>query len=321
MEVNVGVLNKLTAGAGALVMSLALLALPAAAAGKPDHAGEGGAKGAPPGNNGTVKIDGVPFDTAPGAPNRNEPHVPCDFRVEFYNYEEGSTWNVTFEAWRPPGDRAASQVVVASGRANDGAFHGMDLNDDPASGANAEGIDHREEYRLAFPDLEPHPQQGFHVKATAVVDDPDPRGAEKKHKVFWVAPCEEASPTSSTQVGGAGEEDEEQGESGEQTSTTSKKANRATQQENQQVDTDTPAEVSTEVLFRTVERPARAAAPASPQVLGVAIERPQPPAAQQLARTGSGSPALVPLALALIAVGLSVTLAASDRRARANLRQ
>lgn len=76
-------------------------------------------EGAPPGNIGTVKIDGVPFDASPGAANRNEPHVPCDFRIEFYNYEEGSTWNVTFEAWSPTGAHSSEQVVVETGRAND----------------------------------------------------------------------------------------------------------------------------------------------------------------------------------------------------------
>jgi hypothetical protein len=33
----------------------------------------------PPGNNGTVKIDDVPFDDLPN----NEPHVGCTFQVDF----------------------------------------------------------------------------------------------------------------------------------------------------------------------------------------------------------------------------------------------
>ncbi|HEV8374234.1 MAG TPA: hypothetical protein VGR68_13625, partial [Actinomycetota bacterium] len=39
----------------------------------------------PPGNNGTIKVDGVPFDDAPD----NEPHVGCTFQVDFYGYDEG----------------------------------------------------------------------------------------------------------------------------------------------------------------------------------------------------------------------------------------
>src|SRR5262245_66365180 len=38
----------------------------------------------PPGNNGTIKIDGEVFDDAPN----NEPHVGCTFQVDFYGYDE-----------------------------------------------------------------------------------------------------------------------------------------------------------------------------------------------------------------------------------------
>ncbi len=39
----------------------------------------------PPGNNGTVKVDGVEFDTTPG----NEPHVDCIFQIDFYGFDAG----------------------------------------------------------------------------------------------------------------------------------------------------------------------------------------------------------------------------------------
>ncbi len=39
----------------------------------------------PPGNNGTIKIDGAAFDDAPN----NEPHVGCTFQVDFYGFDEG----------------------------------------------------------------------------------------------------------------------------------------------------------------------------------------------------------------------------------------
>ena len=46
------------------------------------------------GNNGTVKIDGVEFDTHPD----NEPHVGCIFQVDFYGFDVTSpTGFVTFE--------------------------------------------------------------------------------------------------------------------------------------------------------------------------------------------------------------------------------
>src|ERR687897_729677 len=39
----------------------------------------------PPGNNGTVKIDDIPVDDHPD----NQPHVGCQFQVDFYDYDEG----------------------------------------------------------------------------------------------------------------------------------------------------------------------------------------------------------------------------------------
>jgi hypothetical protein len=52
----------------------------------------------PPGNNGTIKIDDIPFDDLPN----NEPHVGCTFQVDFYGYDEGDLdAQVTFEAHPP----------------------------------------------------------------------------------------------------------------------------------------------------------------------------------------------------------------------------
>ena len=34
----------------------------------------------PPGNNGTVKVDGEPWDSTPN----NEPHPGCTFEIDFY---------------------------------------------------------------------------------------------------------------------------------------------------------------------------------------------------------------------------------------------
>ena len=56
-------------------------------------AGPAGAQADPPGNNGTVKIDGVEFDDHPD----NEPHVGCEFQVDFYGFDEGDLYaDVTF---------------------------------------------------------------------------------------------------------------------------------------------------------------------------------------------------------------------------------
>ena len=44
-----------------------------------------GRRADPPGNNGTVKVDGVVFDDHPD----NEPHVGCVFQIDWYGFDEG----------------------------------------------------------------------------------------------------------------------------------------------------------------------------------------------------------------------------------------
>ena len=137
---------------------------------------KGKAKGKPPGNNGTVKIDGVPLKGGKG----NEPHVACDFNVEFYNFDEGDQADfmatVTFELQAPTlrdGDKKDGQTLLT-----DQVY----IGEDPAGGGN--DLDASESYSLDFTGIEAHPKQGYHVKLT--VNAPGSQGADKKHKVFWV---------------------------------------------------------------------------------------------------------------------------------------
>jgi hypothetical protein len=127
----------------------------------------------PPGNNGTIKIDDVPFDDAPD----NEPHVGCTFQVDFYGFDEGDLFaDVTFEAHPPTGP---VQVLLT-----DRVFIG---EDDNAGGGSQAGLDASATYTLDFDGIEPHPNQGFHVKLTIHADGS--QGADTKHKVFWVTGC------------------------------------------------------------------------------------------------------------------------------------
>jgi hypothetical protein len=127
----------------------------------------------PPGNNGTIKIDGEAFDDDPG----NEPHVGCKFQVDFYGFDEGDlVADVTFEAHPPTGP---DQVLLT-----DAVFIG---EDDNSGGGSEAGLDASETYTLDFEGIEPHPQQGFHVKLTIEADGS--QGADVKHKVFWVEDC------------------------------------------------------------------------------------------------------------------------------------
>jgi hypothetical protein len=136
----------------------------------------------PPGNNGTVKIDDVPFDDAPN----NEPHVGCEFQVDFYGFDQGNlNADVTFESHPPTGP---VQVLLT-----DTVFIG---EDDNSGGGSEAGLDASATYTLDFTGIQPHPNQGFHVKLTVHADGS--QGADTKHKVFWTTGCGGVSPTTTT---------------------------------------------------------------------------------------------------------------------------
>jgi hypothetical protein len=138
----------------------------------------------PPGNNGTVKIDGVAFDDHPD----NEPHVGCIFQVDWYGFDEGDLFShVTFEVHPPTGK---PQVIL-----EDDVFIG---EDDNSGGGSEAGLDASETYDLSalLAGFEQHPQQGWHVKLT--VNNDGSQGADVKHKVFWVSGCETPPPTTTT---------------------------------------------------------------------------------------------------------------------------
>ena len=132
----------------------------------------------PPGNNGTIKIDGVEFDRHPN----NEPHVGCTFEVDFYGFDEGDLWaHVTFEAHAPTGRGVLLRDRIFIGE------------DDNGGGGSEAGWDASREYDLtrALSGYPVHPQQGYHVKL--IVNADGSQGADTKHKVFWVGPCDAPS--------------------------------------------------------------------------------------------------------------------------------
>lgn len=133
----------------------------------------------PAGNNGTVKIDALDWDNHPN----NEPHVGCTFEVDFYGFDEGDLWaDVVFEAHPPTG-----QGVLLT----DSIFIG---GDDNSGGGSEAGWDASRQYDLtsALSAYPVHPQQGYHVKLTIHADGS--QGADTKHKVFWVGPCDPETP-------------------------------------------------------------------------------------------------------------------------------
>ena len=126
----------------------------------------------PAGNNGTIKIDSKPFDSAPD----NEPHVGCRFQVDFYGYDLGNAnATVTFSVQPPSGK---FQTLLT-----DSVFVGED-----AAGGGTD-LDASRTYSLSpyLGSYAANAQQGFHIKVE--VDAPGSIGANNKFKVFWVQSC------------------------------------------------------------------------------------------------------------------------------------
>jgi hypothetical protein len=67
--------------------------------------------------------------------------------------------------------------------------------DDNSGGGSEAGLDASETYTLDLTGIEPHPNQGVHVKLT--INAEGSQGADVKHKVFWVTGCAPA-PTTTT---------------------------------------------------------------------------------------------------------------------------
>jgi len=128
----------------------------------------------PPGNNGTVKIDRLEFDTHPN----NQPHVGCIFQVDFYGYDEGDLdADYTFKLVPPTaGGSTGGSVFIGQDAAGGGTDLDAEVTVDLSSLINSSGVD-------------PHPIQGYHVKLT--VNAEGSQGADVKHKVFWVEGCGE----------------------------------------------------------------------------------------------------------------------------------
>ncbi|MCW3813242.1 LPXTG cell wall anchor domain-containing protein [Micromonospora sp. DR5-3] len=130
----------------------------------------------PPGDNGTVKIDGMPFTDHVD----NQPHVTCEFELEFFNFDQNQRANITL--WAQPPSATPKDKVVWSKK-------DVLISNDPASGAEN---DHDEVIRLSANDLDLtglklQPKQGYHIKLD--VELIGGKSSDGKHKVFWLQPC------------------------------------------------------------------------------------------------------------------------------------
>jgi hypothetical protein len=210
-ETSVGLSARAVAASAAVLLAGAAFAGPAAAdpgkGGKGDHGqssqsgkshgqsgqahGHGGqsAKGGsdngdPAGNNGTFKVDGLPYSDGMA----NEPHVSCGFRLKFFGFDEGQTGDITITGQAPSGSGVVSSKT------------GVLISDD-AAGGGPNDPDAVVEYAagdLNLAGLTAHPKQGYHLKVTLSTDTP----GGVKHKVFWFEPC---ATETTPEVGGTGE--------------------------------------------------------------------------------------------------------------------
>jgi len=150
---------------------LSRVAVGSAIAGAVTIAGASGAWADPPGNNGTVKINAQGVDSSDDI--SNVPHVPCDFQVEFFGFDQDQTATITFTIHPPSG---SGNVLLSETRtvSHDAAGGGLNDVDEVFSYSGT---------TFGLENFTAQPQQGFHVKLT-IVSAGVPGG--KKHKVFWL---------------------------------------------------------------------------------------------------------------------------------------
>jgi LPXTG-motif cell wall-anchored protein len=236
----------------------------------------------PPGNNGTVKIDDVPFDDHPN----NEPHVGCVFQVDFYGFDAGDLdATVTFTHVPPTGDNEDI------------------LDDEVAIGEDAAGggtdLDASATYDLtdALSGVEPHPQQGIHLRLTVHAEGSI--GADTKFKEFWVTGCGKP-PTSTTTTT----------KPGHGSTTTSSTTSSTSSPDGSTTTTTEPGHG--EGTTTTTEQGANP--PGGPATTAPTGSSGAGGAAGQLPDTGSEAAPLAAAGLALVAVGGGTALAAHRLR-------
>jgi hypothetical protein len=186
--------------AAGMVLAVVGLASPVGAQGNDDPG--------PPGDNGTVKIDGLGLDDGPGhsgQPNDpdetdpdTDPHVECGFQVEFFNFDSDQTADITFTAHPPTGQNGVLLDQT-----------GVTISTDGTAGAPND-VDEVFDYDVLTDfDLTQftsvHPVHGWHVKLDITIYDAEGKKVPggQKHKVFWVegcAPDPECSDTSGDAV-------------------------------------------------------------------------------------------------------------------------
>lgn len=148
---------------------------------KAARGGGGTGSGDPAGNNGTVKVDGVPLGDSRG----NEPHVDCAFALDFYGFDAGQTADITFTGKAPTG----SGTLLTQ--------KGVTISEDAAGGGqDRDAVLTYTAGQLGLTGAAPH-RNGWHVKVAVDVLQA-PGGA--KQKVFWLD-CDTPTSTAGATTG------------------------------------------------------------------------------------------------------------------------
>jgi hypothetical protein len=140
-------------------------------------------------NNGTIKMDGVAFDAHPD----NEPHLPCKFEVDAYNYA------ADIESLHVLIDTQPLTTIKGSSSLTNPVFRGViDLDQDPATGADELGLDGSLEIDLTsiLPELKNNDGSTDSYKFKITVGQEFKKDSttelaanSSKFKVFWVDDC------------------------------------------------------------------------------------------------------------------------------------
>src|SRR5579872_1642932 len=169
----------MVAGVGAITIGSARLA--SASPGLPRSS-------APPGNNGTIKIDGTPLLNPGRGDEANHPHVTCSLALTFFGYDAAPDTAVVQFSAQPP-----------SGRFTPVAANGSLTNTVHFTGSGpGNSFDKSVGYTLDVSGLTAQAKQGYHVKVSVEVTYS--QGSDDKSKVFWYKPCapDQATTTTST---------------------------------------------------------------------------------------------------------------------------
>ena len=148
----------------------------------------------PPGNNGTVKIDGTDLNDGPGhtqKPNDpfdegtdNDPHIECGIKVDFFNFDQGQTADIVFTAHAPTGSNGLLLEDLDVTISQDGTAGAPNDVDESFI------YDVEEDFDMTqF--TSKHEVHGWHIKVNITIYDAEGNevpGA-KKHKVFWAEGC------------------------------------------------------------------------------------------------------------------------------------